>query len=263
MSRGLLLLLCLSATRAYSGAVQQLPALPAASVVNAMQLDASGNIYVAGVFFPSPQDPNNPVGHVFAGELSQDGSRIIWWRVLSGSNDDRALSMALGPDDSVYVTGTTLSPDFPTTSGSLQPASASTLTQGFAAKLSPTGAVVYSTYLAGAPIAGSSIATNSAGHAFITGYLLLGAAFSTSPGAVTGGPAFSGSGNTFVLELDATGSRALLAITGSIIRAIFTRSETTPVPLRRTRPARSIRFRRTSHATPSWVPSRAPRWQRR
>ncbi len=214
MSRGLLLLLSLSAGYAFGGTVQQLPALPAASTVNAIELDDSGNIYVAGAFFPSPQDPNNPVGHVFVGELSPDGSRIVWWRVLSGSKDDRALSMALGPDDSVYVTGATLSPDFPTTSGSLQPASASALTQGFVAKLSPAGAVVYSTYLAGAAIAGKSIATDSAGHAFITGYLLLGAAFPTSPGAVTGGPPFPGSGNTFVLELDATGSRALLAITG-------------------------------------------------
>ena len=213
MSRGLLLLLSLSAGHAYSGTVQQLPALPAASAVGAMQLDASGNIYVAGTFFPSPQDPN-PVGHVFVGELSLDGSRIIWWRVLAGSKDDRVLSMVLGPDDSVYVTGSTLSPDFPTTSGSLQPASASTSTQGFAARLSPAGAVVYSTYLAGGAIGGNSIATDSSGHAFITGYLLLGAAFPTSPGAVTGGPPSPGSGNTFVLELDATGSSVLLAITG-------------------------------------------------
>jgi uncharacterized protein (TIGR03437 family) len=214
MSRGLLLLLSLSAGHAFSGTVQPLPALPAASAVGAIELDASGNIYVAGAFFPNPQDPNNPVGHVFVGELSPDGSRIVWWRVLAGSNDDRALSMVLGPDDSVYVTGTTRSPDFPTTSGSLQPASASTLTQGFAAKLSPAGAVVYSTYLVGAAIAGNSIATDSSGHAFITGYLPPGARFPTSPGAVTGGPPFPGSGNTFVLELDATGSSALLAITG-------------------------------------------------
>jgi uncharacterized protein (TIGR03437 family) len=74
--------------------------------------------------------------------------------------------------------------------------------------------MLYSTYLAGTPIAGNSIAADSSGRAFITGYLLLGAAFPTSPGAVAGGPPFPGSGNTFVLELDATGSKALLAITG-------------------------------------------------
>jgi len=216
MRRGapLLLSLALSAGHAFSGTVQQLPALPAGSAVNAIQIDASGNIYVAGAFFPSPQDPNNPVGHVFVGKLSPDGSQIMWWRVLAGSKDDRALAMVLGSDSSAYVTGTTVSPDFPTTTGSLQPASASLLTQGFAAKLSPAGAVLYSTYLAGAAIGGNSIATDSSGHAFITGYLLLGAAFPISPGAVTGGPPFPGSGNTFVLELDATGSSALLAITG-------------------------------------------------
>jgi uncharacterized protein (TIGR03437 family) len=214
MWRGLLLLLSLSTGRAFSGTVQQLTALPAGSTASAIQLGASGNIYVAGTFFPSPQNPTSPVGHVFVGQLSPDGSQIVWWRMLAGSNDDRALAMVLGPDDSVYVTGATLSPDFPTTSGSLQPASASTSTQGFAAKLSPAGAVVYSTYLAGAAIGSNSIAADASGHAFVTGYLLLGAAFPTSLGSVTGGPALPGSGNTFVLELDPTGSKALLAITG-------------------------------------------------
>jgi len=215
MWRGaLLLLFALSAGPAFSGTVQQLPALPAGNAVNAIQIDASGDIYAAGAFFPSPQDPNNPVGHVFVGKLSPDGSQVLWWRVLAGSKDDRALAMVLGSDSSVYVTGTTLSPDFPTTTGSLQPASASPLTQGFAAKLSPAGAVLYSTYLPGTAIGRNSIAIDSSGHPFITGYLLLGAAFPTSPGAVTGGPPFPGSGNTFVLELDATGSSALLAITG-------------------------------------------------
>jgi uncharacterized protein (TIGR03437 family) len=214
MWRGLFLLLFLSADHAFSGNVQQMSALPAGSVVSAIQLDAHSNIYVAGSFFPSPQDPNNPVGHVFAGELSPDGSQVIWWRTLAGSNDDRALAMVLGSDDSVYVTGTTLSPDFPTTSGSLQPASASTSVQGFAARLSPAGAVVYSTYLPGAAIGGDSIAADSSGHAFITGYLSLGVDFPTSPGAVTGGPPFPGSGNTFILELNPTGSESLLTITG-------------------------------------------------
>ena len=77
MGRGQLLLLSLSAGHAFSGSVQQLPALPAKSAVSAIRLDASGNIYVAGAFFPSPQDPNNPFGHVFIRELSSDVSKII------------------------------------------------------------------------------------------------------------------------------------------------------------------------------------------
>jgi len=61
---------------------------------------------------------------------------------------------------------------------------------------------------------GTSIAADSSGHAFITGYLLPGAAFPTSPGAVTGGRPFPGLGNTFILVLDETGTSAVLAITG-------------------------------------------------
>ena len=80
MLRGLPLLFFLSAIQLF-GAVQPLPALPNATVANSVQVDAAGNIYVAGWFYPHP--PAFPA-HAFVGKLSPDGSQVIWWTVLSG-----------------------------------------------------------------------------------------------------------------------------------------------------------------------------------
>ena len=210
MLRGLLLLFFLSAIPAFSGSVQTLPALPNAIVANAVQVDAAGNIYVAGWFYP-----NLPafLAHAFVGKLSPDASQVIWWTVLSGSQDDRIYAMALGSDNSVYVTGTTQSQDFPTTNGALQPAT-SAASQAFAAKLSPSGAVVYATYIGGsAETSGNAIAVDASGRAFITGRTDTTGIFPTSPGAVTGVTS-TFNGLAFVIELNAAGSAAPVAIDG-------------------------------------------------
>jgi uncharacterized protein (TIGR03437 family) len=210
MRRGFLLALLLSANHAFSQGVQSLPPLPANTYTNAVQADASGNIYVGGEFVLNPQDPNAPA-HAFVGKLSPDGSQILWWTVLQGSDADQVVAMALGPDNSVYVTGTTSSPDFPTTPGAMQTAE-SVANQAFAVKLSPKGTVVYSTYIGGsASTTGNAIAVDTAGHAFITGSLS--GALPTTPGAITG--ATSASYNTaFVIELNPAGTAALVAING-------------------------------------------------
>jgi uncharacterized protein (TIGR03437 family) len=211
--RGFLSLFLLSASQAFSGSVQLLPALPPASYTNAVQVDTAGNIYVAGEF--SPNLPNRP-SHAFVGKLSPDGLQIIWWTVLAGSQDEVASAIALGSDNSVYVTGNTSSTDFPTTNGSMQPTT-SVSGQAFATKLNPNGGVVYSTYIGGtASTAGSAITVDASGDAFITGYLSVGGTFPTTPGAVTGAvsPAQSDFPTAFIIELNPAGSAALVAIDG-------------------------------------------------
>jgi len=89
MRRGFLLALLLSANHAFSQGVQSLPPLPANTYTNAVQADASGNIYVGGEFVLNPQDPNAPA-HAFVGKLSPDGSQILWWTVLQGSDADQS-----------------------------------------------------------------------------------------------------------------------------------------------------------------------------
>ena len=113
MLRALPFLLLIS--EALSGTVQLLPALPPATFVNAIGVDSSGYIYIAGEFYPGV--PSSSTGHAFVGKLSPDGSQVVWWSKLAGSSNDNAQAIALGSDNSVYVTGTTQSQDFPTTNG--------------------------------------------------------------------------------------------------------------------------------------------------
>jgi beta-propeller repeat-containing protein len=117
-----------------------------------------------------------------------------------GNGGGGSQMVAIGPDGSAYVAGTTLSLDFLTTPGALQ------RTPGpvFVAKLSPTGAVVYSTYLGG--IGGgfttgfaTGIAVDRSGSAYVTGF----ADSDDFPGTR------ERSATVFVAKLDPTGSSLL------------------------------------------------------
>jgi len=93
---------------------------------------------------------------------------------LGGSNEESdwlwgaVFGIAVDPAGNTYVTGSTTSVDFPTTPGAYGTLSGDQ--DAFVTKFSPTGAVVYSTYLGG-PCSdiGNAIAVDAAGNAYITG----------------------------------------------------------------------------------------------
>ena len=201
-------LLVLAASGFCAGSVQSSTPLPANTLANAVQVDAAGNLYLAGFYFANSTNPDAPA-HAFVAKLSSDESQTIWWTALAGSNDDRALALALGSDNSVYVTGKTQSTNFPTTPGAM-----ATSGNTFAAKLSPGGVVVYSTYIPAS--SGQAIAVDGAGDAFITGPLAGSDALQATPGTVAGSTAaFQGAYQTaYVIELDPAGTKAVLAIVG-------------------------------------------------
>jgi uncharacterized protein (TIGR03437 family) len=193
----------LFACQALIADVKLLSGLPAGAFAGSIRVDAAGNIYVAG----------SMSNDAFAAKLVPDGSQVIWATKFGGSADDRAMALALGADGSVYLTGNTLSTDFPTTPGAMQPAKSGG--GAFAAKLDPNGVVAYATYIGGpAGTQGNAISVDSAGHAFITGLTFnVGAeTFPTAGGSVIIGDRSSTSG--YVLELNPTGSAAVLAIRG-------------------------------------------------
>ncbi len=206
MLRASLALPLICAARLFSASTPASTPLPANSIANAVQVDASGNLYLAGFFFANSTNANVPA-HAFVAKLSPDASQILWWTPLGGSKDDRAQALVLGSDNSVYVTGRTQSADFPTTPGAFDPAGA-TAGNTFAAKLDANGAVVYATYIPAS--SGQAIAIDGAGHAFITGRLSSGDALKATPGAVAGAP----NGSAFIVELDPVGSKAILAVIG-------------------------------------------------
>ena len=210
MLRGSWALSLICAAHLFSSSAPAATPLPANSIANAVQLDASGNLYLAGFFFANSSDAN---AHAFVAKLSPDASQILWWTPLAGSKDDRAQALALGTGNSVYVTGKTQSADFPTTPGAFDPAS-TTAGNTFAAKLDAIGVVVYSTCIPAT--SGQAIAVDAAGDAFITGFLHSGDALKATPGAVAGAPNSSGvtSQSAFIVALDPAGSKAVLAIIG-------------------------------------------------
>ena len=109
---------------------------------------------------------------------------------LGGSDFDSAAGVAVDSAGSAYITGTTLSTDFP-----LQNPAQSTNpgNVAFVTKLSPDGkSVIYSTYLGGGNEFGAAIAVDSAGSAYVTGTTTAAAAgFPTTAGAFDGNRTFS------------------------------------------------------------------------
>ena len=110
-----------------------------------------------------------------------------------------------GADGSLYVTCGTDSPNLPRV-GAIQ--SYQGQGDGYVAKLDPTGKhIVYATYL-GSPQGEDQIqaaAVDARGHLYISGFAANG--FPTTPGAYD--TTFNGTGDAFVAELSADGSRLL------------------------------------------------------
>ncbi len=196
-----------------AGDVQSLTQLPKGAVASALQLDSAGNIFVAGSITVHPRDVGSPI-HAFVAKYNPDGRRL-WWRMLAGSGVyDAALALALGPDNSVYVTGTTISLDFPTTPGAMQSQPGGKNQNAFAVKIDTNGTLLYSTYMPADR--GQALVVDSSGNAFVTGILSVGQQpFTTTPGVVVGATnsdVIPEAG--YILELDPTGSHTLLATLG-------------------------------------------------
>jgi hypothetical protein len=156
-----------------------------ADVAQGIQITTSGgnaNVYVTGYTFStdfplaSPyQATNAGATDAFVAEItintSTEASALTFSTYLGGSGDDRAYGLALDGTGNVYITGATVSTDFPTTSGAYQTTNHG-LSDAFVAKLNPAGsALLYSTYLGGSGVdQGNALAVTSAGIVFVTGF---------------------------------------------------------------------------------------------
>jgi len=175
-------------------------------------VDSAGDAYVAGTTsatdFPTTTNAYSSTAagsaDAFVTELNASGAAPVYSTLLGGNDVDSAAAIALAGPSKVYVTGSTSSADFPTTSSYRAPDNSGAV---FVAALntaaSGRNSLVYSTLLGGNGFdTGTGIAVNSAGDAYVTG-----STDSTNFPYTTGAYAIANKGGSdaFVTELDATG----------------------------------------------------------
>jgi len=137
-------------------------------------LDSNNNIYLTGRTHSSDFPTYNPYQSVLAGVdvfltgLNSRGDSLVFSTYLGGSGYDEAHALALDRDGNIYITGETVSSDFPTVNPY---ASDQGLADAFITKFDSLGSVLlYSTYLGGDDIDRAfDIAVDSASHAYVTG----------------------------------------------------------------------------------------------
>jgi hypothetical protein len=137
-------------------------------------VDEAGRVHVTGFTgsarFPVVNSAQPAWGgdyDAFALKLDSAGS-VVYSTYLGGSGTDTGHGIALDAAGNAYVTGETLSDGFPVRSA-LQPVRRGSR-DNFVAKLSPAGALVYSTYLGGVhDDQALAIAADRAGSVYVTG----------------------------------------------------------------------------------------------
>lgn len=172
----------------------------AGEIARGVGRDAQGNLYLAGTTLSTdftvsetPRQATSGGGSdVFVVKLDPGGKTVLYASYLGGSGPDVLNAMAVDPQGRVYLTGTTLSPNFPLSANSRGTAIAGN-TDAFVTRLNPSLAgddsLEYSTYLGGAgDEAGLAIAADAQGRILVAGqttsadFPVSGGAFQTSPG---------------------------------------------------------------------------------
>ncbi len=149
--------------------------------------DPSGNVYITGAtsssdFYTSPTAFQSTLAEssapgsgtttdAFVVKLSPRGL-LIYSTFVGGNDYDQANGIAVDSAGNAFITGETLSSNFPTTPLAYQETLRSrALHDAFVTKLNPSGdSLIYSTYLGGKEIdGGTGIALDPSGNAYVTG----------------------------------------------------------------------------------------------
>ena len=169
----------------------------------AVATDANGNIYVAGwtesvdlAPTVAPQLRGSGVD-AFVVKLNAAGT-LVFLTVFGGSSEDKAFGIALDRSGNIYVAGSTTSPNFPITSGSMLRGSM----DAFLMRLTPAGQVASSVLYGGDQAeAAYGVATDASGNVFITGET----SSSNLPVLPVSTSVFAGQIDAFAAKLSPTG----------------------------------------------------------
>ncbi|HEV2315551.1 MAG TPA: SBBP repeat-containing protein [Candidatus Acidoferrales bacterium] len=153
----------------------------------AIALDSVGKVYIAGdagssdfpISVGAFQIANSANGKAFVAkfDLSQSGTQsLVYSTFLGGTNSssgDTATGIAVDANGDAFVTGTTSSTDFPTTSDAFQLTLKSTGANVFLTEINPNGTTdLYSTYLGGSSAFGDlamGVALDALGNPYVVG----------------------------------------------------------------------------------------------
>jgi hypothetical protein len=212
----------------------------------AAAIDSAGDLYVTGYTesanFPvkaayetaPTKVPAGTPPSAFVTKFAPDGKSVVFSTYLGGTvGSDQASSIAVDSSGNAIVVGTTGSNDFPVTAGAYQTVCNPKFTSGpnvevpncpggsgiaaFVSKFSPSGALLYSTFLSGSNTntTAYAVAVDSTGRAYVAGGTFPGAIvpagigsnqqipFPTTPGAVLITPPYSTGGGGYQNVLNA------------------------------------------------------------
>ncbi|HMX25587.1 MAG TPA: FG-GAP-like repeat-containing protein, partial [Blastocatellia bacterium] len=159
--------------------------------IRALAADAQGNVFAGA----------NPGSDAFVAQLNPAGSALEFARYLGGAQDDIGYGVAVDAANNIWIAGVTGSTDFPV-NNALQATNGGGF-DAFATKLSPAGAILFSTYLGGgsADVA-RGIALDAVGNVYLTGSTLSANFPQANPLHARSG----GSNDAFVAKIKADGS---------------------------------------------------------
>jgi len=180
---------------------------------NGIAVDAAGNSYVVGdttsLNFPASgfQTAYHGSQDAFVTKISPSGGSLLFSTYLGGSSTDHGAAIAVDTSDSVYVTGSTYSADFPLANAFQRSLAGGS--DAFVARLSSNGnTLLFSTYLGGSggsaeyPETAQGIALDSEGDAYVVGVT----PSSDFPLSHALQPQLLGEMDAFVAELSYSGS---------------------------------------------------------
>jgi Beta-propeller repeat len=179
--------------------------------------DFEGNAYIVGTTnsldFPvtaGAAQPGSSAGKdIFVTKLNPNGSGVVYSTYIGGSLDDQGYGIAVDSQGNAYITGTTASANYPTTTGAFQTVKGGG-TDAFVVKLNPMGsALVYSSFLGGASNEeGFGIALDFNGSASLTG-VTASSNFPVTSGAMQ--VSLAGPTDAFVTRLNSSGTATIFS----------------------------------------------------
>ena len=189
-------------------------------LVNGVAIDREGNVLVTG----TTESPDFPIRNAlqpksgggqtdsFIAKFDATLTNLVFSTYFGGDNREEDPKVAVDPAGFIYLSGRTLSANFPVTTGSFQTSHVVVTNIGdnwdaFVAKLKPDGsALVYSTYVGDATAdAAYAIAADAGGSAYVTGTISAAWDEGTFPLGFQAMPGYGGS-DAWVAKLKPDGS---------------------------------------------------------